>query len=41
VGDLGSFSPEYDDCRTVASQAGVALKTVLTEATAAYLAAKA
>jgi uncharacterized protein (TIGR00299 family) protein len=40
VGEPGNFAPEYEDCRQVAIQAGVALKTVLTEATAAYLAGK-
>lgn len=40
VGGPGSFAPEYEDCRQLATQAGVALKTVLSEATAAYLATK-
>lgn len=36
----GTFSPEYEDCRQVALHAGVALKTVLAEASAAYLASR-
>lgn len=41
VGGQDSFAPEYEDCRALASHAGVALKTVLAEATAAYLAQRA
>ena len=37
VAGSGTFSPEYEDCRKVALHAGVALKTVLAEASAAYL----
>jgi uncharacterized protein (TIGR00299 family) protein len=36
----GTFSPEYEDCRQVALHAGVALKTVLAEASAVYLAGR-
>lgn len=38
VGGPDSFAPEFEDCRALANHAGVALKTVLAEATAAYLA---
>jgi pyridinium-3,5-bisthiocarboxylic acid mononucleotide nickel chelatase len=40
VGSAGSFSPEYEDCLAVAGHAGVSLKTVIAEASAAYLEAK-
>lgn len=40
VGGADSFSPEYEDCRALALHAGVAVKTVLAEATAAYLTRK-
>jgi uncharacterized protein (TIGR00299 family) protein len=33
----GSFAPEYDDCRRIARETGLALKQVLAEATLAYL----
>lgn len=38
VGGADSFAPEYEDCRALAMHAGVALKTVLAEAAAAFLA---
>ncbi|MCW5963789.1 MAG: nickel pincer cofactor biosynthesis protein LarC [Bryobacterales bacterium] len=38
VGGPDSFAPEYEDCRALAVHAGVALKTVLAEAAAAFLA---
>jgi uncharacterized protein (TIGR00299 family) protein len=41
VASPDSFAPEYEDCRALAASAGVALKTVLTEATAAFLAQRA
>src|SRR5882762_6259051 len=33
----GSFSPEYDDCRTIARATGLPLKEILAEASLAYL----
>jgi len=33
----GSFSPEYEDCRTLARAAGVPLKEILAQASLAYL----
>jgi pyridinium-3,5-bisthiocarboxylic acid mononucleotide nickel chelatase len=33
----GSFSPEYDDCRTLARETGIALKEILAQASFAYL----
>lgn len=37
VGGAGSFAPEYDDCRTLASATGKPLRTVMADASAAYL----
>ena len=33
----GSFAPEYEDCRQLATQTGVPLKQILAEANYAYL----
>jgi hypothetical protein len=33
----GSYAPEYEDCRKLAAQSGVALKQVIAEANYAYL----
>lgn len=40
--DAGAFAPEYEDCRRIARESGVPLKTIMTEATiaAASLAGK-
>ena len=37
VGSEGSYAPEYEDCRKLALESGVALKHVIAEANAAYL----
>ena len=37
VSEDGSFAPEYDDCRKLARESGVALKEILAEANLAYL----
>jgi len=37
VGDAGSFAPEYEDCRRLAAQSGVALKQIIAEANSAFL----
>jgi len=37
IAEDGSFSPEYDDCRTLARETGVPLKQILAEASLAYL----
>jgi uncharacterized protein (TIGR00299 family) protein len=37
VSSGGSFAPEYEDCRKLAEQSGVALKQVIAEANYAYL----
>lgn len=37
VGSEGSYAPEYEDCRKLALDSGVALKRVIAEANAAYL----
>lgn len=37
VADDGSFAPEYDDCRDLARKTGVPLKTILADASLAYL----
>jgi pyridinium-3,5-bisthiocarboxylic acid mononucleotide nickel chelatase len=33
----GSYAPEYEDCRKLAAQSGVALKHIIAEANYAYL----
>jgi uncharacterized protein (TIGR00299 family) protein len=37
VSGAGGFAPEYDDCRALAQATGAPLKTIITEATQAYL----
>jgi uncharacterized protein (TIGR00299 family) protein len=37
IADDGSFSPEYEDCRTLARATGIPLKEILAEASLAYL----
>jgi len=37
VSSEGSYAPEYEDCRKLARESGVALKTVIAEANYAYL----
>jgi pyridinium-3,5-bisthiocarboxylic acid mononucleotide nickel chelatase len=37
VADNGSFAPEYEDCRKLARETGLALKQILAEANLAYL----
>jgi hypothetical protein len=37
ISENGSFAPEYEDCRRLAQQSGVALKQILAEANLAYL----
>jgi len=37
VSSEGSYAPEYEDCRLLASQTGVALKHIIAEANYAYL----
>ncbi len=37
VTEEGDFAPEYEDCRKIARQTGVALKQILREVNAAYL----
>jgi len=37
VSSEGAYAPEYEDCRKLAAQSGVALKTVIAEANYAYL----
>jgi uncharacterized protein (TIGR00299 family) protein len=37
VSSEGSYAPEYEDCRRLASQSGVALKQIIAEANYAYL----
>ena len=37
VSGEGSYAPEYEDCRKLAHESGVALKTVIAEANYAYL----
>jgi len=37
VGSEGSFAPEYEDCRKLALESGVALKQIIAEANTAYL----
>jgi pyridinium-3,5-bisthiocarboxylic acid mononucleotide nickel chelatase len=37
ISEDGSFAPEYEDCRKLARESGVALKEILAEANLAYL----
>jgi uncharacterized protein (TIGR00299 family) protein len=37
IADDGSFSPEYEDCRTLARATGIPLKEILAQASLAYL----
>jgi uncharacterized protein (TIGR00299 family) protein len=37
VSSEGSYAPEYEDCRKIAAQSGVALKQIIAEANYAYL----
>jgi pyridinium-3,5-bisthiocarboxylic acid mononucleotide nickel chelatase len=37
IAENGSFAPEYEDCRTLARQTGIALRQILAEANLAYL----
>ncbi len=37
IAENGSFAPEYEDCRTLARQTGIALKQILADASLAYL----
>jgi uncharacterized protein (DUF111 family) len=37
VSSEGSYAPEYEDCRKLAAQSGVALKQIIAEANYAYL----
>jgi uncharacterized protein (TIGR00299 family) protein len=37
VSSEGSYAPEYEDCRRIAAQSGVALKQIIAEANYAYL----
>ena len=37
VSSEGSYAPEYEDCRLLAAQTGVALKHIIAEANYAYL----
>jgi len=37
VSSEGCYAPEYEDCRTLARESGVALKTIIAEANYAYL----
>ena len=37
VSSEGYYAPEYEDCRTLARESGVALKTIIAEANYAYL----
>ncbi len=37
IAENGSFAPEYEDCRALARQTGIALKQILADATLAYL----
>jgi uncharacterized protein (DUF111 family) len=37
VSSEGGYAPEYEDCRKIAAQSGVALKHIIAEANYAYL----
>ncbi len=37
ISESGSFAPEYEDCRKIALETGIALKQILAEASLAYL----
>jgi pyridinium-3,5-bisthiocarboxylic acid mononucleotide nickel chelatase len=37
ISEDGSFAPEYDDCRQIARESGIALKQILAEANLTYL----
>jgi uncharacterized protein (DUF111 family) len=37
VSSEGSYAPEYEDCRRLARESGVALKQIIAEANLAYL----
>jgi uncharacterized protein (DUF111 family) len=37
VSSEGSYAPEYEDCRRLAHESGVALKQIIAEANLAYL----
>ena len=37
VSGEGGYAPEYEDCRKLAGESGVALKTIIAEANYAYL----
>jgi uncharacterized protein (DUF111 family) len=37
VSSEGSYAPEYEDCRRIAAQSGIALKQIIAEANYAYL----
>ena len=37
VSSEGSYAPEYEDCRRLATESGVALKHIIAEANYAYL----
>jgi uncharacterized protein (DUF111 family) len=37
VSSEGSYAPEYEDCRKLAAETGVALKHIIAEANYAYL----
>jgi uncharacterized protein (TIGR00299 family) protein len=37
ISEDGSFAPEYDDCRQIACESGIALKQILAEANLTYL----
>jgi uncharacterized protein (DUF111 family) len=37
VSGEGAYAPEYEDCRRIAQEAGVALKNVVAEANFAYM----
>jgi pyridinium-3,5-bisthiocarboxylic acid mononucleotide nickel chelatase len=39
-GTITNYAPEYEDCRRIASEHGVPLKTVMQEATQRYLVSK-
>ena len=37
IGDSGTFSPEYEDCRRLAAATGTPLRQVMADANLAYL----